>query len=176
MIDKMELLVKFTSDISQEKLPDELTLYDYLVRKGAGVLNCHAATLFAVDKQKKMLTFIKSIGPVGADLMGVSFPYKGVVGACAENKKGILVQNTKNSKYFTDSVDKLSGFKTKNVIAVPVIADDVLIGVVEYINKAEGTFDIDDLRIAKIMADFISSCIVRLWAARQSPAVPAEKK
>ena len=164
---KMEMLVKFTSGISQEKLPDEQALYDYLVKKGSGVLNCHAATLFAVDSKKKMLTFIKSIGPVGKDLMGVSLPYKGVVGACAEKKSAILVKDTNNSQYFTSAVDKLSGFRTKNVIAVPVIADDVLIGVMEYINKTEGTFDIEDLQIAKIMADFISSCIARLWTAKK---------
>lgn len=163
---KMDMLVKFTSGISQEKLLDEAGLYDYLVKRGSGVLNCHAATLFSVDKEKRVFRFIRSTGPVGPDLMGVSFPFKGVVGACADQKKAILVQDTSNSKYFSDTVDKLSGFRTKNVIAVPVIADNVLIGVMEYINKIDGTFDLDDLRIAKIMADFISSCILRIWAKK----------
>lgn len=165
-VDRLELLAKFTTGISQVKLPDENALYDYLVRQGAGVLECHAATLFSIDKKNKTFRFLKSTGPVGTDLMGVSFPFSGIVGACATEKKAILVPYTSKSKFFSNNVDKLSGFKTKSVIAVPVIADNVLIGVVEYINKIEGTFTLEDLKIAKIMSDFISSCIVRLWVSQ----------
>ncbi|MCR4820446.1 MAG: GAF domain-containing protein [Elusimicrobiales bacterium] len=159
MRDIVDLLSQFFSGISDMKVPAEQDLIDYLVRKGSGIINCQAATFFSVDENRRTLTFRKSIGPVGGDLTGVTFPYGGVVGACAEERKGKLVNDAENSPYFSNKVDKSSGFRTKSVIAVPVIADGKLLGIMEYINSFEGFFNTDDFKAAAIMADYIAVSI-----------------
>jgi len=151
MSDPLALISKFSEDLPGEAAKGEEALWDYLSRRGAGVLNCHAASFFEADDVKKRLTFKKSIGPVGGDLLGVSFGYQGVVGFCAEGRKSVLVNDAETSPLFTKKVDKGSGFRTKTVIAVPAIANGELLGVVEFINSIPGVFSDDDLRCAEMM-------------------------
>ncbi|OGR95265.1 MAG: hypothetical protein A2016_11795 [Elusimicrobia bacterium GWF2_62_30] len=152
----LELIQKFHDDLEMEKPQNEDALWEYLARKGAGVLNCHAATIFEVDEGKKRLTFKKSIGPVGGDLVGMSFGYQGVVGFCAESRKALLINDTDNSPLFTKKVDKGSGFKTKTVIAVPAVANGVLVAIVEFINSIPGAFSEDELKAASMISALIA--------------------
>lgn len=156
MSDTLDLLPKFAEDLTAENPREEELLWDYLVRKGAGLLNCHAASFFEADEARRRLTFRKSIGPVGGDLVGQAFSYQGVVGACAESRKPILINDAEHSEYFTGKVDKASGFRTKTVIAVPVIANNTLLGVAEYINSVNGAFGEADIRAASVMAALVA--------------------
>lgn len=151
MNDSLELISKFAADLPAEEAKGEEALWDYLARRGAGIVNCHAASFFEADDAKKRLTFKKSIGPVGGDLVGVSFGYQGVVGFCAESRKSVLVNDAENSPLFTKKVDKGSGFQTKSALAVPAIAGGELLGVMEFINSIPGAFTDDDLKCAEMM-------------------------
>ena len=147
----LDFISKFADELPAESAKGEEALWDYLARRGAGIVNCFAASFFEADDSKKRLTFRKSIGPVGGDLVGVSFPYQGVVGFCAEGRKPVLVNDADNSPLFTKKVDKGSGFHTKSVIAVPAIANGELLGVMEFINSIDGAFTEDQAKAAEII-------------------------
>lgn len=151
MSDMLEFVSKFTADLPAEAAKGEEALWEYLARRGAGIVNCFAASFFEADDVKKRLTFRKSIGPVGADLVGVSFGYQGVVGFCAESRKSVLVNDADNSPLFTKKVDKGSGFHTKSVIAVPAMANGELLGVIEFINSIPGEFSEEQLKAAELI-------------------------
>ncbi len=151
MSDMLDFISKFSEDLPAEAAKGEEALWEYLARRGAGIVNCHAASFFEADEARKRLTFRKSIGPVGGDLVGVSFGYQGVVGFCAESRKGILVNDAENSPLFTKKVDKGSGFRTKSVIAVPAIANGELLGVMEFINSIPGEFSEAELKAAELI-------------------------
>lgn len=152
MSDHIELISKFTEGLPAETAKGEEAAWEYLVRMGAGILGCHAASFFEADDAKRRLTFRKSIGPVGGDLVGVSFPYQGVAGFCAESRKPLLVNDAETSPLFTNKVDKGSGFVTRNVVAVPAVANGELLGVAEFINAAAGSFSEADLKAAGLLA------------------------
>lgn len=156
MTDCIDLLLKFTGDLEAEARNGEDALWEYLLRRGSGLLNCHAASFFEVDEMKRRVTFRKSTGPVGGDLSGVSFPYQGVVGFCAESKKPVLVNDPDNSPLFTRKVDQGSGFKTKNVLALPALANGELLGVVEFLNSAAGAFTEEDLKNASLLTALVA--------------------
>ena len=160
MRDIVELLYKFTDEICRKENYTEDELWDYLVHRGCGILNCHAATMFGADENRKTLTFLKTAGPVGADLIGVTFPYSGVVGACVTDRKPLIVNDAENSPFFSNKVDKSSGFRTKSVIAVPAVFNGQLLGVMEFINSAEGSFSLDDMQAACVMTSYIAACVV----------------
>ncbi|HAT72372.1 MAG TPA: hypothetical protein DCS63_06105 [Elusimicrobia bacterium] len=156
MSDPLELISKFTEELPAEAAKGEEALWEYLARRGAGIVNCHAASFFDADETKKRLTFKKSIGPVGGDLIGVSFAYQGVAGACAEGRRSVLVNDAEASPLFTKKVDKGSGFQTKTVIAVPALANGELLGVIEFINSIPGSFSDADLRTAETLTALVS--------------------
>lgn len=151
MSDMLDFISKYTEELPAEAAKGEEALWEYLARRGAGIVNCFAASFFEADEQKKRLTFRKSIGPVGGDLVGVSFGYQGVVGFCAESRKSILINDAENSPLFTKKVDKGSGFRTTSVIAVPAIANGELLGVMEFINSIPGAFSEAELKAAELV-------------------------
>lgn len=156
MNDPIDLLLKFTKDLSSEGPQGEDALWEYLVRRGSGLLNCHAASFFDADEPKRRLTFRKSTGPVGGDLVGVSFAYQGVAGACAEAKEPLLVNDAESSPLFTKKVDHGTGFRTRNVIAVPAMANGELLGVAEFINSVSAAFTEEDLKAAALLAGIVA--------------------
>ena len=152
----LAFLIKFSEDLPAEGAKGEDALWDYLARRGAGIVNCFAGSFFEADDVKRRLTFKKSIGPVGADLVGVSFPYQGVVGFCAESRKSLLINDAENSPLFTKKVDKGSGFQTKTVIAVPAIANGELLGVMEFINSIAGSFSDEELKASELITALVA--------------------
>ena len=152
----IEFLAKFAEDLPAESAKGEDALWDYLTRRGAGIVNCHAASFFDADDVKHLLTFKKSVGPVSGDLVGVSFGYQGVVGFSAESRKAILINDAENSPLFTKKVDKVSGFKTKTVIAVPAIANGELLGVMEFVNSIAGVFSDEEFRAAGLITALVA--------------------
>jgi len=95
------------------------------------------------------------VGDVHGDLEGLAFGYQGVVGSCADTRKPILINDTENNPFFTKKVDQGSGFKTKTVIAAPVIANGLLLGVVEFVNSIDGAFTEAEFKAAAVMAALI---------------------
>jgi PAS domain-containing protein len=136
------------------KTEDEL--WNYLIRSVSAAVECEAATYFEAEETQKTLAFKCSLGPVGEDVIGVSFAYQGIAGWCAENRKPILVQDTDTDTRFTKKMDHMTGFKTKSVLAVPAIAGGRLLGVVEFINPLEGTFGEQDLQLAAVAAGLVA--------------------
>ena len=155
--DYFSLLHALFEDFSTVQVKTEEELWEDLIRKTSSVIGCHAATYFEADEAKKTLTFKRSTGPVGADVTGVSFSYQGIAGWCAENRKPILVNDLAADPRFTKKVDSVTGFRTKNAIAIPAVSGGKLLGVVEFINSIEAAFSEQDLQLASM----ITRCVVR---------------
>ncbi|MCX5786587.1 MAG: GAF domain-containing protein [Elusimicrobia bacterium] len=153
---RLELLSKFSEGLFAEASGSSYALWDFLTRAGAPILGCHAASFFEADDVKKILTFKTSIGPVGADLLGVSFAYQGVAGECARKRLAVLANDAENDPRFTKKVDQSTGFKTKCALAVPALAGGTLLGVMEFINSASGAFSNDDFLLAQAITTLTS--------------------
>lgn len=156
MSDMLEVLIKFSEDLPAEGGRGEDALWEYLARRGAGIINCRAGSFFEADEVKRRLTLRNSIVPVGGDLAGSSFGYEGVAGFCAESRKAILINDAENSPLFTGNVDKGSGFRTETVIAVPAIANGELLGVIEFINSIPGSFSDEELKAAELITALVA--------------------
>ncbi|MCB0335797.1 MAG: Flp pilus assembly complex ATPase component TadA [Bdellovibrionales bacterium] len=59
--------------------------------------------------------------------------------------------------HFNPSFDRKTGFRTKSVLTVPILNQEVLLGVLQVLNKKDGSyFDQDDLKRAKELAEVLS--------------------
>jgi len=56
---------------------------------------------------------------------------------------------------FADQFDKSSSFKTQNIMCIPVMNADVLMGVMQVINKNEGPFSPEDLTLGETIAQLL---------------------
>ena len=93
----------------------------------------------------------------------------GLVGACARDRRLINVQDCYADPRFDPAVDKASGYRTRCMLTLPLIDHkDVLVGVMQILNKTGGVFDADDERVATALA---AQCAVALQRVRMTEAV-----
>jgi PAS domain-containing protein len=74
------------------------------------------------------------------------------------NKKAEIVSDAYCDERFDPSVDKLTGYKTTNLITVPLITEFDQFGVIEVLNKRSGKFNSNDLYLLKKFGELV--CMV----------------
>jgi PAS domain S-box-containing protein len=105
------------------------------------VTNSVASTLMLVDETTGELVFSVPTGPKKDKLIDIRIPPgEGIAGWVMEHEKPALVPNVKEDGRFYPKIDEISGFETESMLCVPLKAKTKLIGVLEVINKVDGTF------------------------------------
>ena len=78
---------------------------------------------------------------------------QGVAGKCAQDRQSVIVNNDKSDEIYK-KVDEKTKFVTRNLICVPMIVDDKIIGVIEAVNSLErNNYTNEDLEVLKYLAD-----------------------
>lgn len=89
---------------------------------------------------------------------------QGLAGACGKSRQVINVPDCYADPRFNPAVDRSSGYRTRCMLSVPLIGyDDSLIGVMQVLNRSEGSFDDDDVETATALS---AHCAVALQRAR----------
>ena len=118
------------------------------------VTNSVASTLMLLDDKTGELIFSVPSGPKAGKLIDIRIPPgKGIAGWVAERERPVLVPNAKEDPRFYPDIDKISGLETKSILCLPLKAKTKLIGVLEVINKADGTaFTEEDSMLMSVFA------------------------
>ncbi len=74
---------------------------------------------------------------------------RGIVAACGKSRGVINVPDCYADPRFDPSVDRETGYKTRCMLSIPLIGyDDELIGVMQVLNRIDGSFDAEDIEKA----------------------------
>lgn len=153
---RLNLLVKFGGQISTEtNLTKLLNLIANQVRE---ILQGDRCSVFLIDSRTKELW---SKTPHGMDETEIRIPPgKGIAGFVGGTGESVNIKNAYHDRRFTGEVDKLTGYKTKTILAVPLKnINGKTIGVFEVINKKEGFFDADDEGILLLIGSLAAAAI-----------------
>ncbi len=118
-------------------------------------------SLLLVDDASGELYFEVAIDHENKNIDGLRFKSEeGVAGWVLREKKTLIIDDVSRDHRFTGHIDKLTSFKTKSIIAVPLIFRDKTIGVLELVNckepkKIKGT----KLKLLSLLADFAAIAI-----------------
>jgi type II secretory ATPase GspE/PulE/Tfp pilus assembly ATPase PilB-like protein len=110
------------------------------------LVNCERVTIFAKEPLKEEL-YSKSMD--GTELKEIRVPVgpQSVAGYVAKTRRALRVADVYDAKQlaavdatlkFDPSWDKRSGYKTKQLLAIPILKDGRLYGVIECINTRDG--------------------------------------
>jgi signal transduction histidine kinase/ActR/RegA family two-component response regulator len=126
----------------------------HLMRHANRVTGSVASTLMILDHDTGELVFSVPTGPNSEQLTDIRLPTgKGIAGWVAQNEKYVLVKDAKNDSRFYPEIDKMTGLETKSLLCVPLKAKSKLIGVLEVINKVDGSeFSQEDALLLSIFA------------------------
>jgi hypothetical protein len=118
-------------------------------------------SILLLDGETNELEFYSAVGVTGADLVRVRFPAdRGIAGRTLRERRPIIENDVQSSPDFYRSIDQEHGFKTKSLLAVPIISGDEVVGVMEAINKVgQNDFNEDDQRLLTVIADEVALAI-----------------
>ena len=84
----------------------------------------------------------------------------GIVGTCARTRRLINVPDCYADARFDPSVDRKSGYRTRCLLALPLIDHQgALVGVMQVLNKRQGVFDAGDEALGNVLA---AQCAIAL--------------
>lgn len=122
-------------------LAQSLSLQDMLevaLYSCTNAVSAEAASVLLVDEENRNFQFYQVEGPSKDVLMTQTVPLdSGLAGAVLENQIAEIINDVQNDPRFYSKIDSKSGFKTRNLIALPLTAGDERIGVLEVLNKME---------------------------------------
>lgn len=113
-------------------------------------------SLMRLDPNTRELFFVIVQGMDGKAVENIRLSLgEGIAGIVAKTGKSIFVPDTSKDSRFSDKVDRVSGFKTRSIMAVPLPFRGAIYGVIEVINRNSGRpFTEDEHLILQTIADF----------------------
>jgi sigma-B regulation protein RsbU (phosphoserine phosphatase) len=142
-------------------------LLGLIMSSAAELVGAETSSLFLLDEEAGELEIAVATGEPGAAMTSQRIPADaGIAGWVVQNAESAIVDDPSSDPRFFGGSDERTGFETRSILAVPLRAKDRVIGVVEVINKREGGFSQDDLRLAGALADQAGTAIdnARLYA------------
>lgn len=112
----------------------EMTLYCCME-----VVSAEAASVLLLDDDKENFRFYQVEGPAKPVLETATFPVNvGLAGFILQTQQSEVIDEVHSDPRFYEKIDSNSGFRTRNMIAVPLVAGEEKIGVLEVLNKVNG--------------------------------------
>lgn len=136
------------------KIQDVDELLRLILDSAVDILQAESGSLLLVDEETDGLEFRVATGQVGALLVGTKLPRgTGVVGTVAERGEPIIVNDVRHDPRWFAGVDRDTEFRTEALLAVPLIVHNDVIGVLEVVNKRDGSiFTEEDVRLLSTFA------------------------
>jgi len=123
-------------------------------------LDVEAASLALVDRETGFITFELAIGGGNDSVKGLRLePGQGIVGQSIAEGRAVLVSNVVSDPRWFGGVDQVSGYQTRSLMCVPLRVKGQVIGALEVLNKRDGPFTDDDLRLVSSLGDLAAQAI-----------------
>ena len=118
---------------------DLKNLLNQILENAVEIIGCEAGTLFLVDSETGELVFEVVKGPVADELQGKRLPPRtGHVGRAVETGLPAIVNEARHTLEWSRKPDDQTGFKTRDLLLVPMYSKNRVIGVIEVINRKDG--------------------------------------
>jgi HD-GYP domain-containing protein (c-di-GMP phosphodiesterase class II) len=103
-------------------------------------LNAAAASILLFHDNDQELYFESASGPVGRTLRQIKLNTQyGIAGQVARTGKPLIVNDVARSKNFHKLIDDTTGFATQSLVCAPLSVNKKILGVIEVLNKRDGT-------------------------------------
>lgn len=127
----------------------------YTMEMIKNTMNVEAGSLLLMENNE--LTFAVAFG-LDMDVLK-STPLKqgqGVAGYAASRGETVVINDMEASTFFRGEIDARISFNTRSVLAVPLISQGKVIGILKVLNKTTGDFNDDDTQLLQSIASSVS--------------------
>ncbi len=130
-------------------------MLDQIIRLTQDSLNANASSVLLFGDRGDDLYFAATSGPVDEALQKVRISSKsGIAGQVLQSGQPRLVNDVSRNIDFDHNIDAATGFRTKSLVCAPLIVNGRSLGVIEVLNKRDGSqFDDHDLNTVVTVAN-----------------------
>ena len=146
-------LIHFVRDI------DKLLLL--IVKVTTEMLDSEGCSVILRDMEKHDLVFHSVTGTKSSELSRFRLAEgEGVAGSAIQSLEAVIVNDVERDVRFSKRADVESGFRTRNILCIPLIVDNECIGALEIVNKkTKEDFNEEDLFLGEAVANQIAVAI-----------------
>lgn len=148
---RLEMLYRIGQAITSTLDLDRIM--DILLESVTRAADVAACSIALVDPDTGDLVFRRAGGQAGWVGVGMRLrPGEGIAGWVAQHRQSVRVDDAASDPRFYEQIDGATGFVTRNVVCVPLVAHDRAVGVIELVNKRRGAFSQDDVQLLESVA------------------------
>ncbi len=133
-----------------------------IAESAASVMRAEASSVLTLDRRRNKLVFAAAVGEHGPMLVGREFDADlGIAGHVLQSGKAENFSDVSRSPEFFQGIDEQVHFKTRGIMASPLIHQSDAIGVVEVLNRRDGlSFSDSELPLLEMFAN-LAACGIR---------------
>ena len=157
-------LLRLAGEIGRE--PDLRGLLEKILQKSRPWMRAEACSIFLPDPATKELVIHSAHGNSTPQLGKLRVPPgKGIVGAAMAERKMVRVDDAAKDPRFYAKADEQTGWKTRALLAAPLLDGDTCIGVIEFLNpEGRSAFSRQDEELMEYFSGLVSAALVRIHA------------
>lgn len=134
-----------------------IELLSEVLKNALDTINAKDGSLLVLDEDTRELVFVVAHGDLPSkELLWRRIPPgKGIGSWVVENERAVIVNDVQSDERFYSGLDQEFEFKTRSMLAVPIIGGGQTLGVIEVLNKRDGKlFNTDDQTLLTLMCRF----------------------
>jgi GAF domain-containing protein len=131
-----------------------------------------ATSIFLLDDERGDLVFEAISGVGSSELVGRRFPAgTGIAGAVVATGEPLVVERVQEDPRFARDVAESTGYQPTSLMAVPLVAGDRTLGVLEVVDRQKGSRSVlEELELLGLFADQAAAGLDLLRRARAARA------
>jgi len=136
-------------------------LLNLILVESKNVLDVEASSLMLYDEERDDLYFEVALGEKGEQVKVIRLKMgEGIAGSCAKERRTLVVNDTARDDRHFKLADEITKFKTRNILATPLVRKGRLIGVLEVLNKSGNRpFTEADVKVIEFFADHVAIAV-----------------
>lgn len=141
-------------------------LLEMILEKSRPWMRAEACSIFLPDPATGELVIHSAHGSSQPQMGGLRVPPgHGIVGAAMKDRKTIRVDDVSKDPRFFSKADEQTGWKTRALLAAPLLDGDECLGVIEFLNpQGRESFQDQDEELMEYFAGLVSAALVRIRA------------
>ena len=151
-------------------------LLQSIVEVARAIFRARAASVFLLDEASDELVFEAVAGEGAAELVGRRFPSStGIAGWVLVTRQPLVVDDLSAETRFSQEAAESTGYVPKGLMAVPLLADDRALGVLEVLDRArEERFTLAEMDLLSLFAGQAAIALDLLLRARRADAAASD--
>ena len=153
---ELDTILKFSALINSSL--NIIEVLDNAMKWAEEFIDAEASSVYELEEDNNELSIRLARGEKKRAVEGLKLNVgEGIAGSVVATGKPVVIQDVRNDKRFSDKIDRLTGFKTRSIICVPLILRDRPVGALQVMNKRNSEpFRQADLELLNSMAQLIA--------------------